>query len=193
MYKLLIAASILFIISCGNHTTTPHVVIKTSYGEIEAELFPDKAPKTVSSFLSYVDSGIYKNSSFYRVLFIESPASNYNLGIIQGGIWQSNSQKAAALPGIPHESPKQTGLSHTDGTLSLARGVAGSGNSEFFICVGDQTQYDSSTSTNPDGLGYAAFGRVVSGMSIVRQIHSQPSNGQAFVKPIVITSIERLK
>lgn len=192
MYKLFIALSILFI-SCGNHYTTPHVVITTNYGVIEAELFPDKAPKTVAAFLSYVDSGLYKNSSFYRVLFIESPASNYNFGLIQGGIWQSNSTKAATLPGIEHESPKQTGLSHTSGTLSLARGVAGSGNSEFFICVGDQTQYDSSTTTNPDGLGYAAFGRVTQGMDIVRKIHSQPYNGQAFIRPIVITAINRIK
>lgn len=192
MYKLFIALSILFI-SCGSHYTTPHVVITTNYGAIEAELFPDKAPKTVASFLNYVDSGLYKNSSFYRVVFVESPVSSYNFGLIQGGIWQSNNAKAAALPGIPHESPKQTGLSHTDGTLSLARGVAGSANSEFFICVGDQTQYDSSSTTNPDGLGYAAFGRVTRGMDIVRKIHSQPSDGQTFIQPIIITAIERVK
>jgi peptidyl-prolyl cis-trans isomerase A (cyclophilin A) len=59
--------------------------------------------------------------------------------------------------------------------------------------VGDQTQYDSSTTTNPDGLGYAAFGRVTQGMDIVRKIHSQPYNGQAFNRPIVITTIERIQ
>jgi peptidyl-prolyl cis-trans isomerase A (cyclophilin A) len=192
MYKLVLILSIVCF-SCRNSHKNPHVVITTNYGVIEAELFPERAPKTVAAFLSYVDSGLYKNSSFYRVLFVESPASNYNFGLIQGGIWQSNTAKATTLPGIPHESPKQTGLSHTDGTISLARGVAGSANSEFFICVGDQTQYDSSQTTNPDGLGFAAFGRVTSGMDIVREIHSQPSNGQSFVKPIVITSIKRLQ
>jgi peptidyl-prolyl cis-trans isomerase A (cyclophilin A) len=119
-------------------------------------------------------------------------ASNYNTGIIQGGIWQSNNKKVIALPGIVHEPPKQTGLSHTTGTLSLARSTPGTANSEFFICVGDQTGYDSSKNYNPDGLGFAAFGRVISGMDIVRQIHKQQANGQSFTKPITILNIERL-
>ena len=192
MYKLMALVSLVFF-SCSNHYKNPHIIIKTTYGDVEAELFPDKAPKTVATFLSYVDSGLYKSSSFYRVLFVESPVSNLNSGVIQGGIWQSNNSKAESLPGIPHESPKQTGLSHTSGTLSLARGVAGSANSEFFICVGDQTEFDSSRSRNPDGLGFAAFGRVVSGMETVRKIHSQPANGQSFNKPIIINNIERIQ
>jgi len=192
MFKLVLALSILFT-SCGNQYKTPHIAIITNYGDIEAELFPDKAPKTVARFLNYIDSGLYKKSSFYRVVFIESPVSNFNYGIVQGGIWQSNNSKAISLPGIPHESPKQTGISHINGTLSLARGIAGSGNSEFFICVGDQTQYDSSQSVNPDGLGYAAFGRVINGMEIVRKIHSQPANDQSFVTPIAIVEIKRIQ
>lgn len=192
MYRIALLIG-LFFISCSNHYKNPHIVIQTTYGDIEAELFPDKAPKTVTAFLNYVDSGYYTNSSFYRVLFIESPVSNYNTGVVQGGIWQSNNSKALTVPGIPHESPKQTGLSHTSGTLSLARGVAGSANTEFFICVGDQTQYDSSQTLQPDGLGFAAFGRVTTGMEIVRKIHSQPANGQSFSNPIVITNIKRLK
>lgn len=181
------------LLSCTHHYKNPHVVIKTTYGDVEAELFKDQAPKTVAAFLSYVDSGLYKNSSFYRVLFIESPVSNYNSGVIQGGIWQSNNSKAESLAGIPHESPRQTGISHISGTLSLARGIAGSANSEFFICVGDQTEYDSSRARNPDGQGFAAFGRVVSGMENVRKIHSQPANDQSFSKPITITNIERIQ
>jgi peptidyl-prolyl cis-trans isomerase A (cyclophilin A) len=191
MHKLIIAAVALLLFSCSS-SKNPHIIIKTNLGNVEAELYPDKAPKTVAAFLSYVDSGFYKNSSFYRVLFIEAMASDYNTGIIQGGIWQSNNKKAIALPGIVHEPPKQTGLSHTTGTLSLARSTPGTANSEFFICVGDQSGYDSSKNYNPDGLGFAAFGRVVSGMEIVRQIHKQPANGQSFTKPIIILNIERL-
>ena len=191
MHKLFIGAVALLLFSCSSYKN-PHIIIKTNLGNVEAELYPDKAPKTVAAFLSYVDSGFYKNSSFYRVLFIEAMASDYNTGIIQGGIWQSNNKKAIALPGIVHEPPKQTGLSHTTGTLSLARSTPGTANSEFFICVGDQTGYDSSKNYNPDGLGFAAFGRVISGMNIVRQIHKQPANGQSFTKPITILNIERL-
>jgi len=191
MHKLITAIAILFLFSCNGYKN-PHIIIKTNFGNVEAELYPEKAPKTVAAFLSYVDSGFFKNCSFYRVLFVESMASDYNTGVIQGGIWQSNNKKAAALPGVAHEPPKQTGLSHTTGTLSLARSTPGTANSEFFICIGDQTGYDSSKKFNPDGLGFAAFGRVVSGMEIVRKIHTQPANGQAFIKPVTIVSIERL-
>jgi peptidyl-prolyl cis-trans isomerase A (cyclophilin A) len=191
MNKFIIAASLLFLFSC-NSNKHPHIQITTNFGNIEAELYPDKAPVTVAAFLSYVDSGLYKNSSFYRVLLVESMASDYNTGLIQGGIWQSNNKKAVSLPGIVHESPRQTGLSHTSGTLSLARSTPGTANSEFFICIGDQTGYDSSRNFNPDGLGFAAFGRVLSGMEIVRKIQSQPANGQSFTRPITIMNIERL-
>ena len=191
MHKLISAAVAVLLFSCSSNKN-PHIIIKTNLGNVEAELYTDKAPKTVAAFLSYVDSGFYKNSSFYRVLFIEAMASDYNTGIIQGGIWQSNNKKAIVLPGIVHEPPKQTGLSHTTGTLSLARSTPGTANSEFFICVGDQTGYDSSKNYNPDGLGFAAFGRVISGMDIVRQIHKQPSNGQSFTRSITILNIERL-
>ncbi|WP_462220079.1 peptidylprolyl isomerase [Ferruginibacter sp.] len=191
MHKLIVAAVAVLLFSCSSNKN-PHIIIKTNLGNVEAELYPDKAPKTVAAFLSYVDSGFYKNSSFYRVLFIEAMASDYNTGIIQGGIWQSNNKKAIALSGIVHEPPNQTGLSHTTGTLSLARSTPGTANSEFFICVGDQTGYDSSKNYNPDGLGFAAFGRVISGMDIVRQIHKQPANGQSFTRPITILNIERL-
>lgn len=191
MHKLIIATVAVLLFSCSSNKN-PHIIIKTNLGNVEAELYPDQAPKTVAAFLSYVDSGFYKNSSFYRVLFIEAMASDYNTGIIQGGIWQSNNKKAIVLPGIVHEPPKQTGLSHTTGTLSLARSTPGTANSEFFICVGDQTGYDSSKNYNPDGLGFAAFGRVISGMDIVRQIHKQPANGQSYTRPITILNIERL-
>jgi len=192
MKKLVaIIACSIFLFSC-NSNKNPQIQIITNIGYINAELYPDKAPVTVKAFLSYVDSGLYKNSSFYRVLMVESMASDLNSGVIQGGIWQSDNKRAVALPGIPHESPKQTGLSHTSGTLSLARTTPGTANSEFFICIGDQTGYDSSKNFNPDGLGFAAFGRVTRGMDIVRQIQSQPADGQLFTKPIVILDIKRL-
>lgn len=173
-----------------NSNKNPQIIIETSLGSIEAELYPDKAPKTVAAFLGYVDSGLFKSSSFYRVVLDD--AGDDDAGVIQGGIWQSNNAKAEQLPGIAHESPQQTGLSHESGTISLARTTAGSANSEFFICIGDQSGYDNSKSLNPDGLGFAAFGKVTSGMSIVRKIHGQPSNGDAFIKPVTILNIKRL-
>ena len=170
----------------------PHILIATAEGEIEAELFPDKAPKTVAAFLSYVDSGFYTNSSFYRVVLAEGLSSSANTGLIQGGIWQTNESQHPNLPGIPHESTKQTGLSHTSGTISLARTAPGTASTEFFICIGDQTQFDYGKGSSSDTLGFAAFGKVVKGMPVVRAIQQENKHGESFDQKIVIKSIKRL-
>ena len=112
--------------------------------------------------------------------------------MIQGGIWQTNSKKELSLPGIPHETTKQSGILHTNGTISLARTTPGTASSEFFICIGDQPAYDYGNDANPDKLGYAAFGRVVKGMDIAKAIHEQPENGDSFYLPIKINNIVRM-
>jgi len=178
--------------SCSHHRDykRPHIVIETQLGDIEVELFADKAPKSVAAFLSYVDSGMYEHSSFYRVLKAEDqPSSGFKTDLIQGGIWYTNSAKAATLHGIEHESTKQTGLSHTNGTISLARTTPGSATAEFFIVIGDQKDYDYGSKINPDGQGYAAFGRVIRGMEIVKRIHSQPNNEESLTPPVEILKI----
>jgi peptidyl-prolyl cis-trans isomerase A (cyclophilin A) len=191
MNKIGLIFCLVFICACKQGNKHPQITITTQLGNIEAELYEDKAPKTVAAFLSYVDAGLFTTSSFYRVLLTEDMVSNNNAGLIQGGIWQSNNTKAVALSGIAHESTHQTGLSHTSGTLSLARSKVGTANSEFFICIGNQTQFDSSSSSTPDGLGFAAFGKVISGMSVVREIQKQAASGESFTKPVTIVSIKR--
>lgn len=171
----------------------PAVKIETNFGDIIVELYPQKAPLTVKAFLSFVDSGFYKNSSFYRVLKGEDqPSSSFKTDLIQGGIWQIDYKKQMALKGVPLETTKLTGLHHLDGAISLARTSADSGNSEFFICVGNQPAYDYGGKANADGLGYAAFGKVVKGMDVVRQIQSQADNATTFTPPILIKNIQRL-
>jgi peptidyl-prolyl cis-trans isomerase A (cyclophilin A) len=194
MNKLLLLLCISTFLSCTHASyKNPHIEISTNYGDIEVELYPDKAPKTVAAFLSYVDSGYFKNSSFYRVLKAEDqPSSSFKSELIQGGIWQTNNKLAAAIHGIPHESTKQTGLSHLDGTISLARTSLGTASTEFFICIGDQKEYDYGGKVNADGQGYAAFGKVVKGMDVVRQIHQQPDNETTFTPTIKISNIKRL-
>lgn len=177
--------------SCGSNKH-PKIIIETSLGNIDAELYEDKAPVTVAAFLSYVDSGYFKQSSFYRVVYNDVFGTDDDAGAVQGGIWQSNPELLKKQQGIKHEAPAVTGLSHTTGTLSLARTTAGSASTEFFICIGDQTGFDKGTGTNPDGQGFAAFGKVTSGMDIVRKIHRQPATGDAFMKPLVILNIKRL-
>ena len=192
MYKCIIILAAVFI-SCGHpEYKNPHVLIETKLGDIEVELYPDKAPKTVAAFLANVEAGLYTNGSFYRVLKSEELPTDFNTGIIQGGVWQANDKQHTTIPGISHESTKQTGLSHTDGILSMARKDTGTATSEFFICIGDQSSLDFGNNGNPDGQGYAAFGNVFSGMGIVRKIQNQHSHGQRFDEMIEIRKIIKL-
>lgn len=180
--------------SCNRPTHKyPWIRIESSFGDIDIELYPDKAPVTVAAFLSYIDSGYFKKSSFYRVLKSEDqPSSAFKSDIIQGGIWESNNTKALSLKGITHETTQTTGILHKNGTISLARNTPGSANTEFFICIGDQPSYDYGGDANADKQGFAAFGKVINGMDIILQIHKQPDYNGNFSPPVRITNIVRL-
>lgn len=172
----------------------PHVVIETKYGDIEVELYPDHAPKTVAAFLSYIDSGYYKNATFYRVLRDdEQPTDAPKAELIQGGIWRTNYALSEKVPGIMHEPTNQTKILHTNGTISLARQAPGTANTEFFICVGDQHGFDYGGANNADGQGYAAFGKVVKGMDVVKRIYNAPENDGEFDPIIYINKIKKLQ
>ena len=176
---------------------TIDVVIKTSLGSIEDELYSEKAPITVQNFLRYLDGGYYNRSSFYRTVRLNNDNGNPKIEVIQGGIGQV--QKP--FPMIRHESTKDTGLSHLDGTISMSRGAIDTATSDFFICIGDQIALDYGGIRNKDGQGFSVFGRVVSGIDIVKKIHAMPSNknadndyvkGQMLDNPVIIEGIERL-
>lgn len=191
--KKIIFALVVFQISCNQpQYKNPHVVISTQIGDIEVELFPDRAPKTVAAFLSYVDSGYYSHSSFYRVLKADEFPNDNNTGLIQGGIWQTKPKLKMTIPGIEHETTKQSGLTHQSGTISLARTTPGSANTEFFICIGDQSPLDFGRRGTEDGQGFAAFGKVFKGMPVVRKIQAENSYGDKFDEKIEIYKIKRL-
>jgi len=187
-------AFIILGISCSaSKNKNPHISIRTNAGDIELELYPGQAPKTVATFLSYIDSGFYKNSSFYRVLNDENQSSDAPKSeLIQGGIWKTNYRKAVSQPGIPHESTNQTHILHKNGVISLARTAPGTAGTEFFICIGDQPGFDYGGENNPDGQGYAAFGKVVRGMGVIKKIYARPEENQSFDPPIAIYEIVRL-
>ena len=171
----------------------PHVLIKTEAGDIEVELYTDKAPKTAGGFLSNVEAGYYKHSNFYRVLTdYNQPSDAPKANLIQGGIWKTNYKTATSLPGIPHESTDKTGILHKDGIISMARSDPGTATTEFFICLGNQPGFDFGGDNNPDKLGYAAFGKAVRGMHIVDHIYNRRAMGEAFDPPVVIIDIVRL-
>ena len=100
-------------------------------------------------------------------------------------------QRRRSLPGVPHETTQQTHILHTDGVISLARQAPGTATTEFFICVGDQPGFDYGGENNPDGQGYAAFGKVVKGMDVVRAIYGMPEEDQSFTPPVAIRNIVR--
>ena len=137
-----------------------------------------------------VEEEVYKNSYFYRTVTPDNqPDNNIKIEVIQGGILD----KADDYLPIKHETTKETGILHKDGTISYARNKPGSATTEFFICIGDQPELDYGGRRNPDRQGFAAFGRVVNGMDIVRKIHNQPAEKQMLKPKIKIFNIERLK
>lgn len=190
---LLIVTIGLLMAACSTRYKNPHIEIQTSRGDIEVELYPEQAPKTVQAVLSYIKAGYYKNSSFYRVLNNDNQPSNApKAELIQGGLYRSNPRVHDTLPGIPHETTQQTHIQHKSGVISLARLAPGTATSEFFICLGDQPGFDYGGENNPDKQGYAAFGKVVKGMDIVNKIYNQREEDQAFDPPVPIYNIVQL-
>lgn len=191
-YLFILAISLLMG-ACSPKYKNPHIEIQTSKGEIELELYPDQAPKTVQAFLAYIKRGYYKNSSFYRVLNDDNQPSNADKAeLIQGGMYKSMFKVHDTLTGIPHESTAQTHLLHKKGTISLARTTPGTATSEFFICLSDQPGFDFGGENNPDKQGYAAFGKVIKGMDIVTRIYNQNEDNQSFDPPVPIYNIIQL-
>jgi len=167
-----------------------HCVVKTTLGNIGIELYPAKAPGTVANFMQYVDKKLYDSSSFFRVCTPANEATRkVKIQVIQGG----NVPEKQALDSIKIETTQQTGLLHKDGTLSMARSGPNSATSEFFICINNQPALDYGGARNPDGQGFAAFGKVTSGMDVVRKIQSQKDTSQYLVKPVKIYGISRVK
>jgi peptidyl-prolyl cis-trans isomerase A (cyclophilin A) len=176
----------------------PRVVLATELGDIVLEVDTSRAPVSAGNFLRYVDAGYYDGASFYRTVTLENDNGAPKIEVIQGGLGNG---VEPPFPPIDHESTDQTGLRHTDGAVSMARGAAGTATSEFFICIGDQPGLDHGATRNADGLGFAAFGRVVEGMEVVHQIHQRPADGpteDAYVKgqmieaPVTIRTARRL-
>ena len=167
----------------------PRVVIQTELGDIEAEVDSIHAPVTAANFLRYVDLGFYRFGRFHRTVTADNqPKDKVKITVVQAGL---DSLRVKDFPPIPLERTKATGLAHKDGTLSMARRGPDTATSDFFICVGDQPALDFGGKRNPDGQGFAAFGRVVLGMDVVAKIHRAPADGQAIEPPVRIINIVR--
>jgi peptidyl-prolyl cis-trans isomerase A (cyclophilin A) len=167
----------------------PRVLIKTELGDIEAEVDTIHAPITSENFLRYVDLGFYRFGRFHRTVRPDNqPSDKVKIEVIQAGL---DSLRVKDFPPIKLERTKVTGLRHKDGTLSMARDGPDTATSDFFICIGDQPSLDFGGKRNPDGQGFAAFGRVVLGMDVVRKIQRAPAQGQKLSPVVAILSIAR--
>lgn len=183
----LLTAAMLTINSCGNRE---EVVISTGQGDIHVTLDLKNAPVTSANFLRYVDAHLFDSSCFYRVVRPDNqPNDSVRIAVIQGGRYEK--EETGGFPPIAHETTDQTGIRHLDGVISMARWTPGTATSEFFICVGDQPDLDFGGKRNPDGQGFAAFGRVTRGMDVLRKIHSIEAPSQYLENPVVIYSITR--
>ncbi len=188
----LIFLSILFsiLIFCAG-VTHPVIIIQTELGEIEVEIYHDRAPVTSANFLRYVDAGIFENASFYRTVTPDNDTNSVPIDVIQGGKRYNEDMREKGFPAIKHETTTVTKILHTDGAISMARSDVGTAASEFFICIGNQPELDRGGNRNTDGQGFSAFGYVIKGMDVVRNIHSQPAKGQRLTPRIGIINIIR--
>ena len=169
-FALLLQAS-----TAAPSSALPRVDILTSAGPIVVEVDTVHAPITAKNFLAYVDQHKLDGTSFYRTVKVQD-----HFGFVQFGV---SGDPKRILPPIKHEPTTQTGLHHTDGTLSIARREPGTAQGEFTIMVGDQRpSFDADPTKSGDNLGYAAFGDVVSGMDIVTKVMDGAVDPEATVR-----------
>lgn len=163
IYLWLLAALLSFNMS-NSFAANQVVTIETNYGNIVAELYPNKAPVTVANFVQYANTGFYSNTIFHRVI---------NGFMIQGGGMTEKLEEKITAPAIKNEAAN--GLKNEIGTLAMARTEdPDSASSQFFINLGDN-QFLDHRSPDRYGMGYCVFGRVLIGMDVVREIGASPT------------------
>lgn len=169
---------------------TVRVRLVTSAGNIVVALDARRAPKTVANFLAYVDDGRLAGTLFYRAARRTGDSAK---GFVQGGI---GTDARRMLPSVPLEPTDRTGLKHLDATISMAHGInPNSATANFSIMVGANPSLDARGKSR----GYAAFGRVISGMDVVKRMLAMPTccgrdamRGQMIQAPVRILRAERL-
>ena len=168
----------------------PRVIVDTELGEIEIEVDTVRAPRTAANFLKYVDAGMYDGGRFHRTVRLDNQPNNaVKIEVIQAGA--SGARLREFFPPIELERTNVTKLTHADGAVSMARSGPDTARDGFFICIGSQPELDFGGKRNADGQGFAAFGRVVRGMDVVRKIQAAPAEEQNLRPPVLIVRARR--
>ena len=170
------------------------VAIETSAGTIDVEIDSTHAPITAANFLRYVDAKMYDGGRFHRAVRMDNQVrKDVMIQVIQGGRSPEQTRTDRGFGAIALERTSVTTLKHVDGAISMARGnTPDSAVSDFFICVGENPSLDFGGARAADGQGFAAFGRVVRGMDVVRKIQgSQTNNSEQLIEPVTIVRVYR--
>lgn len=161
----------------------PRVSLETVFGELVLQIDIVRAPVTAANFLRYAAAGAYDGGQFYRTVRMDNqPDNEIRIGVIQG----SKREDATGYPPIALERTTKTGISHMNGTISMARMGPDTATDQFFLCIGDQPELDFGGRRNPDGQGFAAFGALLRGWLVLEQIQHAEAKGQALTPPIAI-------
>lgn len=173
---------------CPSDWSARNAIIVTEKGRIDVGLYWDRAPRTACNFARYVLAGHYDGGTFFRTVRKVADARNpIKIDVVQADIRRHVGK--GAFGSIPLERTSETGLLHSHGTLSMARSGIDDATSSFFICIGDQPELDFGGRRNIDGQGFAAFGRVVRGMDVVRRIHQSAALDERLSPPIKIIRV----
>ena len=163
----------------------PRVALETGAGRMVLELELERAPLTVCNFLSYVTDGDYEAGSFFRTVVSETNDNPHPIDVIQAATPRGADD--TLRPPIPLERTRDTGLAHVAGAVSMARDGPDTGTSSFFIVTQDTPSLDFGGGRNPDGQGFAVFGRLVEGLDIARRIQMSPADAEEqLTRPVFI-------
>lgn len=155
------------------------ITLRTTMGDIAIELDFDKAPLSAANFLQYARDGFYTGTIFHRVI---------NGFMVQGGGMDIDMQQKPTR--APIENEADNGLQNQVGTLAMARtNDPHSASSQFFINVADN-QFLNHSGKNPQGWGYAVFGKVVEGMDVVDAIKAVRTGSSGFHQDVPVDTIE---
>ena len=185
--RTMMMAAALVLSACAttaNGADKPRVVLETDAGRMVVELELESAPLTVCNFLSYVTDGDYEAGSFFRTVVSATNENPNPIDVIQAATPRGSDDDLR--PPIPLERTRDTGLAHTAGAISMARDGPDTATSSFFIVTRDTPSLDFGGGRNPDGQGFAAFGRLVEGLDVARRIQMSPADAEEQLNPPVM-------